>query len=429
MPAIPFRAIPFPHRLVRIRKKAVSSLAQYCWSPLSMKKLDAHHPEIAPLTSGFVRGALPGDLVRALEWLRIHFSEPIDLELLASVAGMRPRTLENHFKRFLGTSPLGFVRQMRLASARRELEIARDDASVTRIAFANGFRQLGRFAAEYHSIFGETPSATLRRSRSSSRMSGEPVDDEAVRLTWQAIPYVFAIAPHECAEAIETLERAREMAPSYGLPVALSAWCWSQRAAHGFSAMPKKDRETALQLAARTPGLAGNDALALTLASGALTLAHHLEEADRLLERALACDPWLPYAWVRRGWASAYTGDPQAAVGELRIALQLAPVGPMRHIAMIGMGCARFAFEHYGAAAKWVQSGADGFPGAIWADRITVAAAAQAGARAEARRIARRLMRKDPDLTVELAKKAWPFPPAFMSRLGEGLEIAGIPRH
>ena len=43
-------------------------------------------------------------------------------------------------------------------------------------------------------------------------------------------------------------------------------------------------------------------------------------------------------------------------------------------------------------------------------------------------RMCRRLMRKDPDLTVSEARLAWPFTPAFMSRLGDGLEIGGLPR-
>src|SRR5262245_32792106 len=53
---------------------------------------------------------LPADLVRALGWLRSNLSEPIDLETLASVAGVRPRTLETHFRAFLGATPLGWVR-------------------------------------------------------------------------------------------------------------------------------------------------------------------------------------------------------------------------------------------------------------------------------------------------------------------------------
>jgi AraC-like DNA-binding protein len=393
-----------------------------------MDKRGAHEPNATSLIGETTPNALPASLVHALDWLRGHLSEPVNLELLASVAGVRPRTLESHFKTFLGTTPLGWLRRTRFANARRELESGRTDATVTRIALANGFNQLGRFASEYRLIFGEAPSATLRRSRLLPYGGEESVDDEALRITWQAIPQVFAIAPRECSEAIGILEAARHLAPNYGLPVALSAWCLGQRAAHGFSAVPEGDRNKALQLVAQARTLAPNDALALTLASGALTLAHRLEEADRLLERALALDPWLPYGWIRRGWASAYMGDPDAAFPDLRIALRLAPVGPMRQIALIGIGCAHFACERYDRAALWTQSGTESFPGAVWADRVSIAAAVHAGAKAEARRIVRRLMRKDPDLTVERARTAWPFPPAFMARLADGLATAGVPR-
>jgi AraC-like DNA-binding protein len=389
-------------------------------------KGDQHHQR-ETMAGEATASALPADVVRAIGWLRGHLSDPVNLDELAAVAGVRPRTLETHFKAFLGTTPLGWLRRTRFASARRELEAGRANTSVTDVALDRGFNQLGRFAAQYRARFGETPSATLQRSRVRSG-EGE-IEDEALRLTWQAMPYVFAIAPRECGEAIATLDAARALAPAYGLPVALTAWCLGQRAAHGFTDSPQQDRDRALQFVAQTRALAPNDALALTLASGALTLAHRVEEADRVLEAALARDPWLPYAWVRRGWASVYMGDPDAAFRELQIALELAPVGPMRQIALIGTGCAHFACGRYDRAARWVQSGTEAFPGAVWADRVSAAAAVHAGAKAEARRIARRLMRKSPDLTVEGAIRAWPFPPAFMARLGDGLASAGVPLH
>jgi AraC-like DNA-binding protein len=369
---------------------------------------------------------LPADLIRALDWLRGHLSEPVKLDTLAAVSGAPPRTLERHFRTFLGTTPLGWTRQMRLARAREALLRAGPEDSVTDIALSNGFAQLGRFAAEYRRAFGELPSRTIRRTESEPPNDGDL--DEAMRLTLLALPFAFAVAPKQCNAALEELGRPQELAPRYGLPKAVAGWCWGQRASHRFSSTPDRDRALSLQLADEAYRLAPNDALTLTLSSGALVLARRLEEADRRLERALALDPGLAYAWIRRGWMSAYLGDSETAIRELTTALHLMPFEPLRHISFIGMGCAHFAAGRYDRAVRWVESGVRASRGSFWAQRVAVAAAAMMGARGDARRMGRQLLRKDPDLTVAEARQAWPFTPEFMSRLGDGLEIAGLPR-
>src|SRR6185312_13595831 len=165
--------------------------------------------------------ALPADLVRALVWLRSHLPEPVRLDTLALIAGVRPRTLETHFRLFLGTTPLGWVRRARLARARQQLLNAGPRDTVTDIALASGFNQLSRFAGVYRKNFGEHPSTTIERTRKSSRH----VDlgfDEAIRLTMEALPLAFAVAPAQCDEAIEKLDRPQELAPSYALPKAIA---------------------------------------------------------------------------------------------------------------------------------------------------------------------------------------------------------------
>jgi AraC-like DNA-binding protein len=370
--------------------------------------------------------ALPADLTRALDWLRSHLSEPVELSVLAAVSGVPPRTLERHFRMFLGTTPLGWTRSMRLARARQALLHASPEDTVTEVALTNGFGQFGRFAAEYRRAFGELPSRTMRRGKNPALDVGDL--DEAMRLTFDALPLAFAVAPEQCNAALEKLDGPQELEPSYGLPKAVAAWCWGQRASHRFSSTPDRDRALSLRLADESCRLAPNDALALTLSSGALVLARRLEEADRRLERALALDLGLAYAWVRRGWMSAYLGDSETAIRELSTALHLMPFEPLRHLSFIGMGCAHFAAGRYDRAIRWVASGVGASPGSFWAQRVAVAAAAMTGSRSEARRMARQLMRKDPDLTASEARQAWPFTPMFMSRLGDGLEIAGIPR-
>lgn len=373
-------------------------------------------------------GSLPADLMRAIDWLRRNPDRDVNLETISSVAGVRPRTLEAHFKQFLGTTPLGWVRNTRLAKARQALLAADDRTTVTGVALASGFNQLGRFAGTYRRRFGELPSDTLLQRRSAVAEVSDSYDDEAVLLAWRAYPAAFAVAPGSNAIALEQLQRAQEIAPEFGLVRAMAAWCWAQRAAQHFGPSPEADIARSNELLEQALVLAPDDPLALVLASGALTLAHRVVEADQLLERALVLDPGSPAGWLRRGWASAYLGDGETALRELRTTLHLAPFEPIRHIAFIGIGCAHFAEGRYERAALWASNGVEAGPQSFWAERVVIAAAVHAGARAEARRRTRQLMRKDPNLTVSIAKQAWPFRPNFMDRLCQGLEIAGIPR-
>ncbi len=373
-------------------------------------------------------GALPRDVARALEWSRGHLHEPLDLRALARIAGVPPRTLEAHFARFLGQTPLGWLRQARLAHARRALLGSRGRASVSQVALDSGFGQLGRFAAQYCRRFGELPSETLRRIRDARPGALEDVDDEALRLAWRAVPAAFAVAPGPCSEALEDLERAQELAPRYGLPKAIAAWCHGQRAAQHFGSTPAEDSARAVRLASEVPELAPDDGLALTLASGALTLAHRLGEAERLLDRALALDPASPWAWLRRAWASAYAGEADTALAQFGTTLHLMPFEPVRHLAFIGIGAAHFVAGRYDRAARWARTGVEASPDSYWGARVVAAAAVLCGARGDGRRVVEELRRKDPSLTAAVARRAWPFPRRVMDRLADGLADAGLPR-
>ena len=271
----------------------------------------AEDPDRATADGLEVSGALPADVVRALGWLRAHLSEAIDLDLLAGVAGVRPRTLETHFRMFLHTTPLGWVRRMRLARARHDLVRRGPRATVTAVALDSGFTQLGRFAAEYRRAFGELPSATLNRATHSATAPFNADADEAIRQTLDALPFAFAVERTQCNVALEKLSRPQELAPGYGLAKAVASWCWAQRAAHNFGATSDADRERAYGLAEQAAKLAPDDSLTLTLSSGTLVLLHRLHAADRRLEQALALDPWSAYAWnpspIRKssGWWAA----------------------------------------------------------------------------------------------------------------------------
>ena len=101
---------------------------------------------------------------RAKDFVERHLAEPITVGDIADAAGVSERTLQASFKSELATTPMSYVRDRRLDRARADLAdaAASDDINVTLVAQRWGFGHLGRFAAEYKSRFGESPSRTLK---------------------------------------------------------------------------------------------------------------------------------------------------------------------------------------------------------------------------------------------------------------------------
>jgi transcriptional regulator GlxA family with amidase domain len=104
---------------------------------------------------------------RAQEILRAHLELPITLEELCTLAGASSRALQQGFARHTGTSPMAWLRELRLEKVRAELQArpTGHDGVGTAIKVADvaarfGFFHLGHFAAHYRRRFGELPSET-----------------------------------------------------------------------------------------------------------------------------------------------------------------------------------------------------------------------------------------------------------------------------
>lgn len=108
----------------------------------------------------------PAALKRALDYIHEHAHELPTLTDLTAAAGVSARTLQLQFLRNLGCTPLQYLRDVRLRAARAELLHPRSaDVTVTDVATSWGFYNLGRFSSLYRSVYGETPSETLRRAK------------------------------------------------------------------------------------------------------------------------------------------------------------------------------------------------------------------------------------------------------------------------
>jgi AraC-like DNA-binding protein len=91
--------------------------------------------------------------------------QPLYMAELCAQVGASYWTLRDCCLEYLGMSPKQYLWLRRMHLARRALRRAdAERATVTEIATHYGFWELGRFSVAYRSLFGEAPSATLRRS-------------------------------------------------------------------------------------------------------------------------------------------------------------------------------------------------------------------------------------------------------------------------
>lgn len=74
------------------------------------------------------------------------------------------RTLQYAFEQVVGSSPVAYLRGLRLNAVRRDL-VAGDAPTVHDAAARQGFWSLSQFASDYRGLFGERPSETLARAR------------------------------------------------------------------------------------------------------------------------------------------------------------------------------------------------------------------------------------------------------------------------
>jgi AraC-like DNA-binding protein len=114
------------------------------------------------------RPAASWQVRRAEEYIEAHWNQPITIEELARITSTSARSLFHQFRRSRGQSPMGFVKEVRLGRARLMFQRLDLHHSVTEIALACGFMNLGHFARDYFKRFGERPSDTLKRHKAES---------------------------------------------------------------------------------------------------------------------------------------------------------------------------------------------------------------------------------------------------------------------
>ncbi|MFI7119481.1 helix-turn-helix domain-containing protein [Amycolatopsis sp. NPDC049868] len=107
----------------------------------------------------------PATLRRAVAFIDDHVREDISVADVAVAAHTTIRAVQYAFRRHAGTTPMSYLRRVRLQHAHEEL-LAADPATgvtVTGIAAGWGFFHPGRFAHQYRTAYGCQPYQSLQR--------------------------------------------------------------------------------------------------------------------------------------------------------------------------------------------------------------------------------------------------------------------------
>ncbi len=105
----------------------------------------------------------PRHVKHAIDFIHERIAEPISLHDIATAAKVSGRTLNQGFRQFRNTTPMSYLREIRMVAAHHDLLAAHSNEAVADIAMKWGFTHLGRFAAEYKKRFGLLPSQVLKR--------------------------------------------------------------------------------------------------------------------------------------------------------------------------------------------------------------------------------------------------------------------------
>ncbi|MCI4661680.1 MAG: AraC family transcriptional regulator [Neomegalonema sp.] len=112
-------------------------------------------------------------IAKAIARIRAGFREPLSVAELAQLAAMSQSSFHEHFKSVTGTTPLQFIKDLRLIEAQALLRA--EAMSVSEIGFEVGYESATHFSRDYSQKFGCSPRhhRTKPANETAPRLAGD----------------------------------------------------------------------------------------------------------------------------------------------------------------------------------------------------------------------------------------------------------------
>jgi TolB-like protein/class 3 adenylate cyclase len=223
--------------------------------------------------------------------------------------------------------------------------------------------------------------------------------------------------------------RAIQLDPNYAAAYGMAARMYVQANAGGWLRDRAHDLAETERLALKAAELGPDDAVALANAGFALSdLLAHFEDADAMLERALALNPNLAWAWLYSAWVKISLGEPGIALERIEQALKLSPNDPQTPSFHLARGSAQFYAGRFAEAFASAETANRLRPGFLFYICVAAASAALDGRMSDAQRMVARMLQINPALRLADIATLIPMRRAeYSARWVEALRKAGVP--
>lgn len=112
------------------------------------------------LSQMVTEGSHSHHIAKAIDWLKDHYTKPLNVVMLATESGMSKSAFYHHFREITAMTPLQFQKKLRLNEARRLMLTENLDAATT--TFKVGYESQSQFNREYKRMFGHPPARDIK---------------------------------------------------------------------------------------------------------------------------------------------------------------------------------------------------------------------------------------------------------------------------
>ena len=109
-------------------------------------------------------------VAKAIDWLKVNYTETLRIDDLAAHVQMSPSSLHQHFRQLTAMSPLQYQKWLRLNEARRLM--LNEDLDAASAAFEVGYESPSQFSREYTRLFGAPPKRDIEGMRRQADSAG-----------------------------------------------------------------------------------------------------------------------------------------------------------------------------------------------------------------------------------------------------------------